>query len=95
MHERAERPPASAVGVAAGFEVFIPLDQGQDLGELAATFARRAEKLERSLAAIDAKLENAGFLRGAEPEVVEAERARRAETASELDLLRRNLAGLS
>jgi valyl-tRNA synthetase len=95
VHERAERPPASAVGVAAGFEVFIPLDQGVDLGELAATFARRAEKLEKALAAADAKLANEGFLRGAEPDVVEAERARRDETARELDLLRRNLAGLA
>ncbi len=99
VHERAERPPASAVGVAAGFEVFIPLDtspgQGVDLGELAATFGRRAEKLEKALQAVDAKLANEGFLRGAEPEVVEAERARRVETASELDLLRRNLAGLA
>ncbi len=95
VHERAARPPASAVGVAAGFEVFIALDQGVDLGELAATFARRAEKLKKALAGVDAKLQNEGFLRGAEAEVVEAERVRRAETASELELLRRNLAGLA
>ncbi len=41
-----------------------------------------------------AKLANEGFLRGADPEVVEAERARKAEMESELLLLERNLAGL-
>ena len=34
------------------------------------------------------------FLRGADPDVVESERERRAETARELDLLEKNLAGL-
>ena len=94
IRERAERPPASAVGVATGFEVFVPLGEGVDLGELAATFERRSDKLRKALAAADAKLGNEGFLRGADPEVVEAERARRGETQGELELLERNLAGL-
>ena len=94
IQERAERPPASAVGVGAGFEVFVPLEGGIDLGELAATFERRAEKLKKGLAAVDAKLANEGFLRGADPDVVESERERRAETARELELLEKNLAGL-
>ena len=94
VHERAERPPASAVGVAAGFEVFIPLGDGVDLGELAATFERRADKLQKALAVVDLKLANEGFLRGADPEIIEAERERRAESARELELLQRNLAGL-
>ncbi len=94
VRERAERPPASAVGVAAGFEIFVPLGDSIDLGELGATFERRADKLRKALAAIDARLANEGFLRGAEPEVVEAERERRAELARELELLERNLAGL-
>jgi len=91
----AARPPASAVAVAAGMEVFVPLGGDVNLAELAATLARRTEKLEKSLAAVDAKLGNEGFLRGADADVVEAERARRDETARELDLLRRNLAGMT
>ncbi|HEX6885936.1 MAG TPA: class I tRNA ligase family protein, partial [Planctomycetota bacterium] len=91
----AARPPSSAVGVAAGMEVFVPLDGDVNLSELAGTLARRAEKLEKSLAAADAKLANPGFLKGADPDVVEAERARRDETAREHDLLKRNLAGMS
>jgi len=89
-----ERPPSSAVGVAAGMEVFVPLDGGTDMAELASTLERRAEKLEKALGAVEGKLANPGFLKGADPEVIEAERTRRDETARELDLLRRNLAGL-
>jgi valyl-tRNA synthetase len=89
------RPPSSAVGVAAGMEVFVPLGSEVNLNELAATLTRRSEKLEKSLAAADAKLANEGFLRGAEADVVESERTRRDETARELDLLRRNLAGMA
>jgi len=91
---RAERPPSSAVGVAAGMEVFVPLGDEVDMAELAGTLERRAEKLEKSLQAGNAKLSNEGFLRGADPDVVEAERTRCEETARELDLLRRNLAGI-
>jgi valyl-tRNA synthetase len=90
----AERPPSSAVGVAAGMEVFVPLGDEVDMAELAGTLERRAEKLEKSLQAGNAKLSNEGFLRGADPDVVEAERTRCEETGRELDLLRRNLAGI-
>jgi len=95
VHARAERPPSSAVGVASGLEVFVPLGAEVDMAELAANLGRRAEKLEKSLQVADAKLANAGFLRGADPDVVESERTRRDESARELDLLRRNMAGLS
>jgi valyl-tRNA synthetase len=90
----AERPSSSAVGIGAGFEVFVPLGSEVDLGALAATLERRAAKLQAGLGGVRAKLANEGFLRGAEPEVVEAERARESEMASELSLLERNLAGL-
>jgi valyl-tRNA synthetase len=95
VHPAAPRPPSSAVGVAAGMEVFVPLDGDVNLSELAATLARRAEKLEKSMQAADLKLGNPGFLKGADPDVIESERARRDETARELDLLRRNLAGMT
>jgi valyl-tRNA synthetase len=94
VRARVERPPSSAVAVAGAFEVFVPLGSEVDLGELAATLARRAEKLEKSMQVSEAKLGNEGFLRSADPEVVAAERERRDETARELELLRRNLAGL-
>ncbi len=94
IHESAVRPPSSAVGVAAGMEVFVPLGESVDLGALADTLGRRVVKLEKGLGGVEKKLANEGFLRGAAPEVVKAERARCAEMKSELELLRRNLEGL-
>jgi valyl-tRNA synthetase len=95
VHATALRPPSSAVGVAGGMEVFVPLPANVDLGALADTLARRGDKLEKGLATVDKKLANEGFLRGAAPDVVETERERRDAMAAELALLRRNLEGLS
>jgi valyl-tRNA synthetase len=92
--ERAERPPRSAVAVAGGIEAFVLLSEDVDLGKLRDVLARRVEKLVAGLGALDKKLENVGFLSRAEPEVVAAERARRAELVLERELLERNLAGL-
>jgi len=89
-----DRPPSSAVGVAAGFEVFVPLGDDVDLGGLAETLERRVDKLTKGVAGVDKKLQNQGFLQGADPEVVEAERTRQTEMKHELELLARNLAGL-
>jgi len=94
IQAQAERPPSSAVAVAGSFEVFIPLGADVDLGELAATLGRRVEKLEKGLRATEGKLDNPGFLRGADPEVVAAEKARCEEMKRERELLERNLAGL-
>ena len=89
-----ERPPSSAVGVAAGLEVFVPLGEDVDLGKLADTLERRVGKLKGGLAGIEKKLQNPGFLKGADEDVIEAERARQGEMSHELELLERNLAGL-
>jgi valyl-tRNA synthetase len=89
-----ERPPSSAVGVASGFEVFVPLGDDVDLGGLAETLERRVDKLTKGVAGVEKKLQNQGFLKGADPDVVETERTRQTEMKRELELLERNLAGL-
>jgi len=90
----AERPPSSAVSVAGGMEVFVTLGPEVDLERLRDTLAKRAAKLEQSLAIAEKKLANEGFVRGADPEIVAQERERAEEGRVELELLRRNLAGL-
>jgi valyl-tRNA synthetase len=88
------RPPASAVSVAGGMEVFVTLGADVDLERLRDTLSKRIAKLEAALQGAEKKLANDGFVRGADPEIVAAERARFAEGQTELELLRRNLAGL-
>jgi valyl-tRNA synthetase len=92
--EQAERPPRSAVAVAGGIEAFVLLSEDVDLGKLRDVLARRVEKLAGGLGALDKKLASEGFVSRADPEVVAAERARRAELVVERELLERNLAGL-
>jgi valyl-tRNA synthetase len=94
IDERATRPPASAVAIASGFEVFVPLGDEVDLDKLAATLAGRVEKLEKGIAGVQGKLANPSFVERADPDVVEAERGRAEEMEHERELLARNLAGL-
>jgi valyl-tRNA synthetase len=90
----AQRPPSSAVSVAGGMEVFVTLGPEVDLERLRDTLSKRAGKLEQALAIAHKKLANEGFVRGADPEIVAQERERAEEGRVELELLRRNLAGL-
>jgi len=94
VREQAERPPASAVAVAGGLEVFVGLGEEVDLARLRETLARRLEKLGKAIAGSRAKLENAAFVERADPEVVAAERARLEELEVEREMIERNLAGL-
>jgi valyl-tRNA synthetase len=92
--ERTARPPHSAVAVASGVEVFVQLDADVDLDKLKPVLRGRLDKLAKTIEQVDAKLANANFVSRADPEVVDAERARRAELVLERELLERNLAGL-
>lgn len=89
-----ERPAGSAAAVAGSVEVFLELGDDVDLGALAETLEGRAAKARKVLAAMDGKLGNQAFVSNADPDVVEAERTKRAEKALELELLERNAAGL-
>jgi len=92
--EAGARPPSSAVSVAGGMEVFVTLGEDVDLERLRDTLTKRIAKLEGAIGGAEKKLANEGFLRGADPDVVEAERTRLDEMRVELELLQRNLAGL-
>ena len=94
LHASAERPASSAVGVGAGFEVFVPLGDDVDLGALADTLERRVGKLGKGIEGTERKLANEGFLKNADPDVVAGERERLGEMRTEHELLTRNLAGL-
>jgi valyl-tRNA synthetase len=83
------------VGVAGTIQVFVRLEGRIDLTKHREVLLRRAEKVRAGMTSTDAKLSNAGFLEHAEPEVVDGERARRAELALELELLEKNISQIS
>jgi valyl-tRNA synthetase len=94
VRETIARPANSAVAVAGSLEAFVPLTEDVDLEKLRESLSRRAEKVRTGIAGSDAKLANAAFVERADPEIVAEERARRAEMATELALLEKNVAGL-
>ena len=80
--------------MGGGVEGCAPLGAEGDLGAVAAALKRRGDKLQKGLGAVEKKLANEGFLEGADPDVVAAERTRSQEMQLELEQLERNLAGL-
>ena len=94
IETKAERPPASAVAITGGAEVFVPLGKDVDLEKLGLTLAGRVDKLKKGIGGVEGKLGNPKFVERADPEVVAVERARLEEMQHELALLVRNLEGL-
>jgi valyl-tRNA synthetase len=91
----ATRPAQSAVAhLAGGIEVYVSLAGLIDLAAEKARIAKEIEKQEGFLAGADRKLGSEDFVKRAKPEVVEAERARREETAALVSRLKESLAGL-
>ncbi len=90
----AERPANSAVAVAAGFEVFVPLPADVDLSKLGEALGARLAKTEKAKTALEGKLANEKFVSRADPDVVAAERQNLVEREHEIALLRRNIEGL-
>ncbi|MEO1698146.1 MAG: valine--tRNA ligase [Planctomycetota bacterium] len=92
--EAAERPAQSAVAVAGGLETFVVLGGDVDFAKLKTVLEGRAEKVGKALMGTEKKLQNEGFLKKADPELIEAEKERAKELALEKELLERNAAGL-
>lgn len=87
----ATRPAGTVSAVSGSIQVFVRLGDDVKLEELRTVFAKRLEKMGKSLEGIDKKLGNARFVENADAELVEAERTRRAELEVEMGMLRDNL----
>jgi len=87
----AKRPEKSSVAVLAGCEVYVPLAGVVDIDKELGRMRREIANLERLVAGIDAKFANPDFVSRAKPEVVEAERGRRAGFTSKLERLKQQL----
>jgi valyl-tRNA synthetase len=87
----AKRPEKSSIAVLTGCEAYVPLDGVVDVEKELDRMKKEIANLEKLVAGIDVKFANPDFASRAKPEVVEAERSRRAEIASKLERLRKQL----
>ena len=90
----AARPAGSSLAVITGAELCVPLEGIVDLEQETARMRKEVENLRRVLAGIEAKFANPNFTARARPEVVEQERARKAEFEDKLARLERQLESL-
>ena len=87
----AKRPEKSSVAVLPGCEAYVPLAGVVDVEKELDRMKKEVANLEKLVAGIDAKFANPEFAARAKPEVVENERARRAEFADKLARLKAQL----
>jgi valyl-tRNA synthetase len=91
----ASKPAHSAVAVAAGSELFIPLEGLVDFDHERARVGRELGSARAELQRLTGKLGNAGFLAKAAPGIVEKDRARAEEVTGQVAKLESQLAELS
>ncbi|MBI3456025.1 MAG: valine--tRNA ligase [Candidatus Rokubacteria bacterium] len=84
----AARPPQSALALADGCEVYIPLEGVVDFAAERRRLTRELARAEEELARLAAKLARAEFRERAPAEVVAREESRRAEQVAARDKLR-------
>ena len=89
----AGRPAQSSIAVLSGLEAYVPLGGVVDVEKEIGRIKDEIASLGKLIAGVDAKFANPNFAARAKPEVVESERARRAELASKCERLERQLEG--
>jgi len=89
------KPPHSATVIAAGMEIYVPLEGLVDFEVEEKRLAKERDKLAASLSQLEKKLSNEGFLAKAAPAIVAKDRAKASEIAGSLALLEGQLAELA
>jgi len=91
----AAKPAHSAVIVAAGLEIYIPLEGLVDFEAEAARLVKERDLTASELTRLDKKLSNEGFLAKAAPAIIEKDRARATELREALATIQTQLAELA
>ncbi len=91
----ADKPPHSATVLAAGMEIYVPLEGLVDFDAEAARLANERAKHVTELERLERKLANEGFLAKAAPEIIEKDRARATELSEAIALIEAQLAELA
>ncbi|MBC8069751.1 MAG: hypothetical protein IAG13_15545, partial [Deltaproteobacteria bacterium] len=88
----APSPTGSACEVVRGLEVFLPLEGLVDLRAERSRLGKELDKQHKEIESLARKLDNAGFVAKAPPEVVEGERVRLGELRTNADKLAKTIA---
>jgi valyl-tRNA synthetase len=92
--ERAPGGQAANVIIPGGTELVVPLEGLIDVEKECARLRTELAALEKQLTALEARLENPGFVQRAPANVVESERVKAQEWRSRRDLMRSRIEGL-
>ena len=88
------KPPASVADVVKGIETFLVVEGAVDLDKEKERLQKELERLGKAIGGVQKKLSNEGFLKGAKPEIVEAEQKKLADWSDAKEKIERNLATL-
>jgi len=94
IDEAAPAPERAVAVIAGGVQVHLPLAGLVDLEQEVARLEKELAETVQQLAAVNARLSNAGFVSKAPAHVVQRERQRQEELAEKERLLRQRLAEL-
>jgi valyl-tRNA synthetase len=83
----APRPKKSALAIARGIEIYVPLEGIIDIGKEIERLDKQIAKIEIDLEAKNKKLSNKGFLEKADPDIVEEQTQIKAELEEKLSKL--------
>jgi valyl-tRNA synthetase len=88
------KPAGSVADVVRGLETFLVVEGAVDLEKEKERLQKELTRLQGAIAGVEKKLSNAGFVSGAKPEVVEAERKKLADWTDAVAKIERNLSTL-
>ncbi|RPI69447.1 MAG: valine--tRNA ligase [Ignavibacteriae bacterium] len=86
-----EKPAGSVADVIRGVETFMVVEGAVDLGKERERLQKELTRLTGAIAGVEKKLSNEGFVKGAKPDVIEAERKKLADWTDAVAKIQRNL----
>ncbi|MBI4826121.1 MAG: valine--tRNA ligase [Nitrospirae bacterium] len=84
-------PEGAATSIRPSMEIYVPLKGLFDIDAEIGRLSKEMAKVQESLAFIDKKLSNEGFVRKAPDAVVEENKANHAELKNKIDLIKENI----
>jgi valyl-tRNA synthetase len=88
------KPAGSVADVIRSIETFLVVEGAVDLEKEKARLQKELERLTKAIGGVEKKLSNEGFLKGANPDVVETEKQKLADWTDAKGKIERNLATL-